>query len=150
MKQTTPLNIRVVANGYIISVNAKPVEAGFFINEEQRVFTDAESLAAFVAQFYAANHESPLKDLRAAIMAHEAGNGERVEVTAHASGGAFHQQAYRNLKNGDVIEDGDEYQCGGTWLPAADVGSYFKTAGDIVHLPHRRKISQLDAEGASK
>ncbi len=51
MKQNTPIQIRVVANGYVVSESV-----GQHLQSKESVFTDAASLGAFVARFYAENH----------------------------------------------------------------------------------------------
>jgi hypothetical protein len=60
MKQTTPISIRVVANGYI--VNAQENNFGGMCESPNslHIFTDAASLVAFVTQFYAENHPQPV------------------------------------------------------------------------------------------
>jgi len=58
MKITTPLSIRTVANGYVVSTKeGRPYMEAAYVDEH--VFTTATDLGAFVAQFYAENHPQP-------------------------------------------------------------------------------------------
>ncbi len=50
MKNTVPLSIRVVANGYILRETSPQ-----FMTQQEWVFNDAAKLAEFVANFYSEN-----------------------------------------------------------------------------------------------
>lgn len=72
MKQNTPISIRVVQNGYIVTSEV-PKHGGLALEiEDSHVFNTAEALAAFVAQFYAENHapkSDALTEAQSAIQA---------------------------------------------------------------------------------